>query len=160
MDQVKRLQYLYHRTSADLARIMTFSSEPETRRFLYPSANFKAGASVFSSTKSAREVSRIVSKMARLRVGSKAVDLSCAGSNPAAVRSALFAVRNDGVSNVEVDIPAEPELVRTAKTTLAYTLINRDGPAIQPGSRTYARSWIRDGTLTGTALTHTPIQRG
>ncbi len=56
------------------------------------------------------------------------------------------------LSRVEIDIPAAPELVRTAKTTLAYTLINRDGPAIQPGSRTYARSWIRDGAVTSSAL--------
>jgi hypothetical protein len=30
--------------------------------------------------------------------------------------------------------------------------MQRDGPAIQPGSRAYARSWIRDGSLTSTAL--------
>jgi hypothetical protein len=56
------------------------------------------------------------------------------------------------LSRVEIDIPAEPDLVRTAKTTLAYTLIHRDGPAIQPGSRTYARSWIRDGAVTSATL--------
>jgi hypothetical protein len=56
------------------------------------------------------------------------------------------------LARVEIDIPAAPELVRTAKSTLAYTLINRDGPAIQPGSRTYARSWIRDGAVTSAAL--------
>ena len=56
------------------------------------------------------------------------------------------------LSRVEIDIPAAPELVRTAKTTLAYTLINRDHAAIQPGSRTYARSWIRDGAVTSAAL--------
>lgn len=33
-----------------------------------------------------------------------------------------------------------------------YILINRDGPAIHPGSRTYERSWIRDGCLTSAAL--------
>ena len=32
--------------------------------------------------------------------------------------------------------------------TLACILVNRDGPAIQPGSRSYERSWIRDGALT------------
>ncbi len=37
-------------------------------------------------------------------------------------------------------------------STLAYILVNRDGPAIQPGSRSYERSWIRDGSLTSTAL--------
>jgi hypothetical protein len=56
------------------------------------------------------------------------------------------------LSRVDIDVPAAPELVRTAKSTLAYTLINRDGPAIQPGSRTYARSWIRDGAVTSAAL--------
>lgn len=42
-----------------------------------------------------------------------------------------------------------------AQTFLAqqrYILINRDGPAIHPGSRTYERSWIRDGSLTSAAL--------
>ncbi len=40
----------------------------------------------------------------------------------------------------------------TMRTQLADVLINRDGPAIQPGSRSYSRSWIRDGSLTSTAL--------
>jgi hypothetical protein len=40
----------------------------------------------------------------------------------------------------------------TIKTTLAYILINRDGPKLQPGSRNYARAWIRDGATTSTAL--------
>ncbi len=34
MEQVKQFHYLYQRTSADLAKIMTFSSEPEIRRYL------------------------------------------------------------------------------------------------------------------------------
>jgi hypothetical protein len=48
--------------------------------------------------------------------------------------------------------PAADQLVRTLKSTLAYILINRDEFAIQPGSRTYARSWIRDGAMTSAAL--------
>lgn len=35
---------------------------------------------------------------------------------------------------------------------LAYILVHRDGPMIHPGSRTYPRTWIRDGSLTATAL--------
>jgi uncharacterized membrane protein SpoIIM required for sporulation len=34
LDQVQRFHQLYERTAADLARITTFSSEPETRRYL------------------------------------------------------------------------------------------------------------------------------
>lgn len=54
---------------------------------------------------------------------------------------------------VELDVPEDARpLVDTVKSTLAYILINRDGPAIQPGSRTYARSWIRDSAMTSAAL--------
>jgi Glucoamylase and related glycosyl hydrolases len=42
--------------------------------------------------------------------------------------------------------------VRVLRSQLAFILVNRDGPAIQPGSRSYARSWIRDGSLTSEAL--------
>jgi len=48
--------------------------------------------------------------------------------------------------------PAGQRLAWSIKSNLAYILINRDGPAIQPGSRNYARSWIRDGALTSAAL--------
>ena len=34
LEQTRRFHYLYERTSADLARIITFSAEPETRRYL------------------------------------------------------------------------------------------------------------------------------
>ena len=48
--------------------------------------------------------------------------------------------------------PSAERIVRSLRSNLAYILINRDGPAIQPGSRSYERSWIRDGSLTSEAL--------
>ncbi len=48
--------------------------------------------------------------------------------------------------------PEGTDLADTLRTTLAHVLVNRDGPAIQPGSRAYERSWIRDGALTSSAL--------
>jgi hypothetical protein len=50
---------------------------------------------------------------------------------------------------------AARDVVNTVRTTLAHIAINRDGPGIQPGSRTYERSWIRDGSLTCSALLQT-----
>ena len=44
------------------------------------------------------------------------------------------------------------EVAATVKAQLGYVLVNRDGPGIQPGSRSYERSWIRDGSLTSSAL--------
>jgi hypothetical protein len=48
--------------------------------------------------------------------------------------------------------PAAQPLIDTLRTASAHVLINRDGPALQPGSRSYKRSWIRDGALTSEAL--------
>lgn len=57
------------------------------------------------------------------------------------------------LSAVQITLPpAARPVVNTIKSNLAYILINRDGPGIQPGSRSYERSWIRDGSLTSTAL--------
>ena len=53
----------------------------------------------------------------------------------------------------ELLVPAEAtDIVNTIRSTLAYILINQDGKAIHPGSRSYERSWIRDGSLTSAAL--------
>ena len=51
--------------------------------------------------------------------------------------------------------PPASAVALTLKSMLAYILINRNGPAIQPGSRNYDRSWIRDGALTSAALLRT-----
>ncbi len=57
------------------------------------------------------------------------------------------------LDRVSFSLPAAAEpIARTARANLAWILVNRDGPAIQPGARSYARSWIRDGALTAYAL--------
>ncbi len=71
----------------------------------------------------------------------------------AALRARTAGEWAEQVGRVEVTLPpVAQKLVDTLRSTLAYILINRDGPAIQPGSRTYARSWIRDGALTSDSL--------
>lgn len=57
------------------------------------------------------------------------------------------------LARVDVQLPGEAsEIAESLKAQLGYILVNRDGPAIQPGSRSYERSWIRDGCLTSSAL--------
>ena len=57
------------------------------------------------------------------------------------------------INYVKFDLPADAEkLVNTYRSNLGYILINRDNYGIQPGSRSYERSWIRDGSLTSAAL--------
>jgi len=54
---------------------------------------------------------------------------------------------------VQITLPREfAPVTESIQAQLAYVLINRAGAAIQPGTRAYARSWIRDGALTSSAL--------
>jgi hypothetical protein len=57
------------------------------------------------------------------------------------------------LDRVQLSGPAEvDDIARTLRTALGHILVNRSGPALQPGARAYARSWIRDGALTSSAL--------
>lgn len=57
------------------------------------------------------------------------------------------------LNKIEITFPKGKEKVlNTLKSNLAYILINMDSCKIQPGSRSYERSWIRDGSLTSDAL--------
>jgi hypothetical protein len=60
-------------------------------------------------------------------------------------RAALDTVRIDGPAEVG-------DIARTVRSALGHILVNRSGAALQPGARAYARSWIRDGALTSSAL--------
>jgi hypothetical protein len=53
--------------------------------------------------------------------------------------------------------PGAAEVIDTLKTAAAHILINRDGPALQPGPRRYSRSWIRDGAVMSAALAQVGI---
>lgn len=54
---------------------------------------------------------------------------------------------------IDIRVPREKQkIINTLKSNLAYILINRDSAGIQPGSRSYERSWIRDGAMTSSAL--------
>lgn len=43
-------------------------------------------------------------------------------------------------------------LEESVRAQIGWILVTRAGPAFQPGVRSYARSWIRDGALTASAL--------
>jgi hypothetical protein len=54
---------------------------------------------------------------------------------------------------VGITLPGDAEsVVQDLEAQIGYVLVNRDGAAIQPGSRSYERSWIRDGALTSSAM--------
>ena len=52
-----------------------------------------------------------------------------------------------------VGIEAPAKVRDSLRTALAHILMSRDGAALQPGTRAYARTWIRDGAMMVSALT-------
>ena len=70
-----------------------------------------------------------------------------------AARAEVTGAWAETVDRVGITLPPAAEaLAQSIRATQAWVLINRDGPAIQPGSRSYERSWIRDGALTSSAM--------
>ena len=61
---------------------------------------------------------------------------------------AVAAYWRERLNRTQLDVPtvAQP-VVDTLRTSLAHILMSRDGPALRPGTRSYARSWIRDGAM-------------
>jgi hypothetical protein len=56
-----------------------------------------------------------------------------------------------GRTNLRGPAAAQP-FIDTVRAQQAYILVNHDGKGFQPGSRTYERSWIRDGAMTSAAM--------
>lgn len=52
------------------------------------------------------------------------------------------------LNRVDMSLGGDGKKITNAiRTNLAYILMMKDGPMIRPGSRSYARSWIRDGAM-------------
>lgn len=84
-------------------------------------------------------------------------DLSGARAAIDGARAAAVADWRTRLGGFTLDIPAAPEVANTVLAQRGYILVNRCGPGIRPGSRSYARSWIRDGALTSWALLRTGL---
>lgn len=82
------------------------------------------------------------------------------GDVPPATRAAFDAAvvstaaywRN-ALGGVSLSVPQGKQAVAdTIRTALAHVLMSRNGPALKPGTRSYDRSWIRDGAMMGDTL--------
>jgi hypothetical protein len=52
------------------------------------------------------------------------------------------------LNRVALQVPADAQpIVDTLRSSLAHMLMSRQGTALQPGTRAYARSWVRDGAM-------------
>ena len=59
----------------------------------------------------------------------------------------------DRLNKVRLRVPPEAQAIAdTLRTSLAHILLSRDGPALRPATRAYARTWVRDGAMMVAAL--------
>ena len=73
------------------------------------------------------------------------------GADETWARAQLDAVAlrwRERLNRVEIALPSAGQgTVDTLRSSLAHMLMSRDGPALQPGTRSYARTWVRDGAM-------------
>ncbi len=107
-------------------------------------AGFASGALLFNLELAAQASQDVIVDLP-LRVGVAAAPATALEDVATHWRSTL--------NRVQFEVPkASQSIVDTLRTALAHVLINRDGAALQPGSRSYERSWIRDAALTSEML--------
>jgi hypothetical protein len=97
--------------------------------------------------------SRVVTAVAPLEASPGVRRLADPAAWVEAERGRVLAEWREKVRRVRLELPPEAAAVRDSfESQIGYILVNRSGPAIRPGTRSYARSWIRDGALTSSAL--------
>ena len=71
-----------------------------------------------------------------------------AGAWLTAHADSVAAIWRDKLDRVGITVPdAAQPIIDTMKSGIAQILISRDGPALQPGTRSYSRTWVRDGAM-------------
>jgi hypothetical protein len=79
--------------------------------------------------------------------------LSARAVDVAAAQRAAAAEWHGKLDAVRFRVPPQGErMVETLRYALATMLVSRQGPRLQPGTRSYARAWIRDGAMIDEAL--------
>ena len=74
-------------------------------------------------------------------------------ANAAERQQSVAGVWREKLDRVRITVPAQGQrVVDTLRTSLAHMLISRVGPRLQPGTRSYARAWIRDGAMINEGL--------
>ncbi|AKC85539.1 discoidin domain-containing protein [Pseudoxanthomonas suwonensis] len=76
-----------------------------------------------------------------------------AGFDPQAATQRAEAQWQELLGQVRLRLPPQAqEFSDTVRTALGHMLVSRVGPRLQPGTRSYSRSWIRDGAMISEGL--------
>jgi hypothetical protein len=125
-------------------------SIPEASRITEDAAGLASGAMLFTSRLVPGET-REFDWIAPLSGGFEH------GNTPSAtveaMQQAVASKWHGKLDRVKLHVPPQGQrVVDTLRTGLAHMLISRVGPRLQPGTRSYARAWIRDGAMISEGL--------
>ena len=83
-------------------------------------------------------------------------DFPQAKVDASAAQERVAAQWRETLGQLDLRVPAQGKhLVDTLRTATAQMLISRKGQRLRPGTRSYARAWIRDGAMISEALLRT-----
>lgn len=142
-------------------------ADAERRRFMgeggaeYDTSGLMAGAFLYDVLLQPGE-SRALGWVSPL--AGNAAPLPATGSVEAAldtVQERVAAGWREKLDRFDLTLPATAGPVRDVmRTSLAHMLMSRQGPILQPGTRSYNRTWIRDGAMMAEGLNrlgHEPL---
>ena len=112
-----------------------------------------SGAFVYEVTLAAGETREFDLRIPMTGKPKCATSVVAADCSAQARQDAVAKVWRDKLDRVKFTVPAAGQpLVDTLRTSTAHMLISRVGPRLQPGTRSYNRSWIRDGAMISEGL--------
>lgn len=139
----------------DVAGYLATGRVPPEKR-VFDAVGFASGASLHTFTLApgaAAEVSIAIPFGAPQPFLAALPDASEASQHVSALLDSTRRHWRTRLSGFEVQLPASAgNLTASLRAALGQILVARDGPILRPGTRTYARAWIRDGVLMESAL--------
>ncbi|HEY0600716.1 discoidin domain-containing protein, partial [Brevundimonas sp.] len=134
---------------ADAAR-----RRPAGARLVEADAGLAAGALIYElelqpgQTRQVAWVAPLSSPLAPLPAGSGFVEAMLDE-----VQSAVALSWREKLDRFDLTLPGSQQHIEDVmRTSLAHMLMSRQGPILQPGTRSYNRSWIRDGAMMAEGL--------
>ena len=134
-------------------RLRSDALPPPLTAALHDEVGFASAALIYSMTLPAhasREITLVAPMSGALDTGAALDDVA---GWVAAQRERVAAAWRERLNHVVLRLPrAQQYLADALRTAHAHILLSRDGAALRPGTRSYARSWIRDGAMIADAL--------
>ncbi len=130
----------------------TRSQTPDERR-VESDAELMAGTLTYVVTLAPGETRTFGFTTPLAGIGADRLDVTPIGLELNAHQARVATIWREKMDRFDLILPPEGQRIEdTMKTSLAHMLMSRQGPILQPGTRSYNRSWIRDGAMMAEGL--------